>query len=253
MEYLLTLDEFTNINYKNNKYKELIDDTCEFPKGQDRFSLRLRAIQRINDIVMFHRFVMATYENNRKVIDPRFSEFNDHYNGMFNDVSNDDLEQVALTRMTFQPFDIYKQQSEIKSIASESIIINLWATIEQYTNRVFKILSPNKSPNSLRWHEVIDNFNKHNINVESLSAYDTINELRVLNNKIKHSYLVEGSLADFDFFKDYKGEYINNVPLRIHDYSISAYHFIIQLINIIGPSEKYTDDEDNVESEENNL
>lgn len=71
-----------------------------------------------------------------------------------------------------------------------------------------------------------------------------INEIRVLNNKIKHSYVVDNTLANFQFFNEYNGKSISEVPLRVNDYTIATYHFIIQLINIIGPSERYPDGEE---------
>ncbi|TOQ13229.1 hypothetical protein, partial [Vibrio parahaemolyticus] len=98
MSYLPTLNEFTNENYGNDEYKSIIDDVCEFPEGEERFSLRLQAIQRIDDIVMFHRFVMVTHENNQQTIEPGFKKFNEHYQGMFDNVRHDNPDEVATTR-----------------------------------------------------------------------------------------------------------------------------------------------------------
>lgn len=245
MSFLPTLNEFIKENHDDIFHKEMIDDIYEFPEGEKRFGLRLQAIQRIDDIVMFHRFVMVTHKSNQEVVEPGFKAFNEHYQGMFDNVSDDNSEQVATARMAFSPFYIYKQQSQIKCIANESIVINLWATIEQYTNRVLQISSSNQVSNSHKWHEIINKFKKNDFDITLLSAYATINEIRVLNNKIKHSYSVDNELAKFKFFSVYNGKSINNVPLRVQDYTIATYHFIVQLINIIGPSERYPDGEEN--------
>ncbi|HHC7296683.1 hypothetical protein ACXZ7L_25790 [Vibrio campbellii] len=244
MSYLPTLNEFTNENFGNDEYKSIIYDVCEFPEGAERFSLRLQAIQRIDDIVMFHRFVMVTHENNQQTIEPGFKKFNEHYQGMFDNVRHDNPDEVATTRMAFNAFDIYKQQSQIKCIANESMVINLWATIEQYANRILKILLGNQTSSSHVWNKLVEKFKEKNIDITALSSYEVINEIRVLNNKIKHSYVVDNNLANFQFFNEYNGKSISEVPLRVNDYTIATYHFIIQLINIIGPSERYPDGEE---------
>lgn len=243
MSFLPTLDEFINENHKNIHFKAVVDDVCTFPEGKECMYLRMQAIQRIDDVVMFHRFVMATHENNRQVITPKFDAYNAHYKGIFDGVRDDDTEKMAAARMAFQPFNLYKQQSQIKCIANESIVINLWATIEQYTNRILKFLLSNEEFGSHQWDSLVKKFSANHIDLTSLSSYDTINELRVLNNKIKHSYVVDTTLARFPFFLQYNGKFINEVPLRIHDYTLSSYHFIVQLINIVDPSESYPDDE----------
>lgn len=244
MSFLPTLNEFINKNDGDTLHKEMIDDICEFPEGEKHFGLRLQAIQRIDDIVMFHRFVMVTHKSNEQVVEPGFEAFNEHYQGMFDNVCDDNPEQVATTRMAFNAFDIYKQQSQIKCIANESMVINLWATIEQYTNRVLQVLLSNQASNSHRWHEIVNKFKENDFDIKLLSAYDTINEIRVLNNKIKHSYSVDDQLANFQFFSEYNGKSISDVPLRVQDYTLAAYHFIIQIINITGPSERYSDGEE---------
>ncbi|EJH2591716.1 hypothetical protein NDL33_004518 [Vibrio parahaemolyticus] len=244
MSYLPTLNEFTNENYGNDEYKSIIDDVCEIPEGAERSSLRLQAIQRINDIVMFHRFVMVTHENNQQTIEPWFKKFNEHFQGMFDNIRHDNPDEVATTRMAFNAFDIYKQQSQIKCIANESMVINLWATIEQYANRILKILLGNQTSSSHVWQNLVEKFKEKNIDITTLSSYEVINEIRVLNNKIKHSYVVDNNLANFQFFNEYNGKSISEVPLRVNDYTIATYHFIIQLINIIGPSERYPDGEE---------
>lgn len=146
--------------------------------------------------------------------------------------------------MVFNAFDIYKQQSQIKCIANESIVINLWATIEQYTHRILKVLLTTKTSSSYEWSNLVKKFKENSIDINALSSYSIIDEIRVLNNKIKHSYVVDNTLANFQFFNEYNGKSISEVPIRVKDYTIATYHFIVQLINIIGPSERYPDGEE---------
>ncbi|NHN78581.1 hypothetical protein HA520_15055 [Azotobacter chroococcum] len=244
MKPLPTLSEFTTENYRNYQHKNMIDDFFEYPEGKERLVLRNQAIQRIDDIIIFHRFVMATHENNQKSIEPAFKLLNKHYDGMFDNIRHDNPEEVSTARMAFKGFDIYKQQEQVMSIANESLVINLWATIEQYATRALKLIFPANTAISHVWAEVEKKFAQKNINIKLLPSYDTINEIRVLNNKIKHSYCVDNALANFPSFSEHKGKTISEVPLRVQDYTIATYHFIIQIINKIGPSERYTDDEE---------
>lgn len=244
MSFLPTLNEFTNENHGNDEYKKIVNDIFEFPEGEERFKLRLQAIQRIDDIVMFHRFVMVTHENNQQIVEPWFKKFNEHYQGMFDSVRHDNPDEIATTRMVFNAFDIYKQQSQIKCIANESIVINLWATIEQYTHRILKVLLTTKTSSSYEWSNLVKKFKENSIDINALSSYSIIDEIRVLNNKIKHSSVVDNTLANFQFFNEYNGKSISEVPIRVKDYTIATYHFIVQLINIIGPSERYPDGEE---------
>ncbi|NMY40948.1 hypothetical protein HBN76_06510 [Pseudomonas sp. WS 5013] len=244
MSFLPTLNEFVNENDGSSLHKSIIDDVCEFPEGKERFGLRLQAIQRLDDIVMFHRFVMVTHKTNQQVIEPGFEAFNEHYQGMFDKIFDDNPEQVATARMAFNAYDIYKQQSQIKCIANESMAINLWATIEQYASRSLQVLTKKEVSNSYKWHEIVEKFNAHGFDIKKLSTYESIDEIRVLNNKIKHSYCVDDQLAKFQFFSEYNGKPISSIPLRVKDYTIATYHFIVQLINIIGPSERYPDGEE---------
>lgn len=244
MPFIPTLNEFVHKNDGDSLHKSIIDDICEFPEGKERFELRLQAIQRLDDIVMFHRFVMVTYKNNQQVIESGFEAFNEHYNGVLDNVCDGNPEQVATTRMVFNVYDVYMQQSQIKCIANESMVINLWATIEQYASRSLHIVTRNEVSSSCKWYEIVEKFNAHGLDIKKLSAYESIDEIRVLNNKIKHSYRVDDQLAKFKFFSEYNEKPINYIPLRVKDYTIATYHFIVQLINIIGPSERYPDDEE---------
>lgn len=239
MYFLPTLNEFLEENKNKSEFETMVDDFSEFPEESDLFALRLQAIQRIDDIVMFHRFVMVTHENNQQVIKPEFDSFNKHYKGMFDSIEENESAKIATTRLVFQPFDVYVQQDQIKSIANESLVINLWATIEQYANHCLQFVTSDSSSRSHRWPDVINKFLEQQLDIKSLGSYSTIDEMRVLNNKIKHLYHVDSNLASFEYFEEHAGKKISNVPLRVQDYTLATYHYICQLINSTGPSVQY--------------
>lgn len=246
MNFLPTLNEFINKNTGNLELRVLIDDFCEFPEGKEQFLLRTQALHRIDDIVMFHRFVMATHASNQKVITPAFEEFNKHHNNMFDELKGN-TEALITGRLAFDMLNIREQQIQIECIANESLVINLWATIEQYANRSQKLLIDGESAaSSQNWPDIINIFNEKQINIKSFSSYNTIDEMRQLNNKIKHLYYVDKKLAKFDHFKAHFNKSLDSVPFRVQDYTIATYHFICQLINSIGPSERYPDGDDDI-------
>jgi len=251
MDTLLTFGEFEDKNKHDPKFKKILDDVCEFPEGQPRFLLRLQSIQRVDDIVMFHRFVMATHSNNQQVIAPAFAEFNAHYNNAFDSIEGNN-EAVITGRLAFRDYNIHKQQQQVACIANESLIINLWATIEQYSTRCLSLLLEGSTNKEIpyRWDKILSKFNDHKFDLTSLGSYSIIDEMRTLNNKIKHLYKVDEKLAEYDYFKEHLNKEINNVPLRVQEYTIATYHYLCQLINLIGPSERYPDGEED-ECEEN--
>jgi len=234
-EYLFTLNEFIEKNKTNPKYKQLIDDFCEFPEDKSLFSMRIKFEQRINDIVIFHRYVVSTYNNNQKILNPIFSEFNKHYSNAFDAIKP---EEKHFARLSFKNYNWKEEQEQAKIIANESLVINLWITVEQYTNRCLLFVD-NNNQKSYRWDIIKSKFEEKEINLSNISSYSTINELRILNNKIKHLYVVDKQLAKFDNFKDHVNKELNYVPFKLEDYIVSTYHFIYKLINSLGNNVQY--------------
>jgi hypothetical protein len=232
---LLTLNE---LDVSDECYLKLKEDFFVFPVGDNskgRLELQIKSKQRINDIVMFHRYVMEVYYHNREHYDPVYKEFNKHNLNIFDDIPE---EHKHSARMSFPNYNWNVEIEQVKAIANESLIINLWVTIEQFTNRTLNLINPD-AKSSHRWDEVKNSFLKKHIDLTSLNSYDVIDELRVVNNKLKHLYFVDEQLAKFNHFKDYKGKSLNSVSFNLQDYITSSYHFLYKLNNIIGETEYY--------------
>lgn len=233
---LLTLGELEKS--QDQTYLQLEEGFFAFPTGDDsseRMSLRLQAKQRIDDIVMSHRYVMAVYDNNKKQYDPVYKEFNEHHSNMFDEISE---ENKHLARMSFPNYNWKEEQEQVKAIANESLIINLWATIEQFANRTLNLVAPN-GKSSHRWDVVKKDFFSSGVDISIIGSYESINELRVVNNKIKHLYFVDEQLARFESFKDSEGKSLNAVSFNLQGYISSSYHFLITLINSVGETIYY--------------
>lgn len=247
----MTLAEMENLSKVDTRIKPMLREMFRYPEGKhgiERSILKTEGIQRINDIVMFHKFAMYIHEANREIIDPIFEQFNAHYGNIFDGVQ-EDREKITQYRMTFRNFDEKEQLRRVGLLADESLVINLWATIEQFANRSIGLFEPNKKQ-SYKWLEIEEKFLTLGLNLENAMSYKIVNELRVLNNHIKHTYMVAGSLAKFDNFVDYKGRAIDQVPLKTFDYTLAAYNFVCLVINRIGESIYFPFDEsDDLEEE----
>lgn len=248
----MTLAEMENLSKVDARIKTMLREMCRFPEGKhkrERSTLKSEGIRRINDIVMFHKFAMYIHEANREIIDPTFEQFNAHYENMFDGIQ-EDHEKITQCRMTFRNFDEKEQLRRVGLLADESLVINLWATIEQFANRSIGLFQPNKEK-SYKWPEIEKHFLNQGLNLEKAMSYKIVNELRVLNNHIKHTYMVAGSLEKFDNFVEYKGKTIDQVPLKTFDYTLAAYNFVCLVINRIGESIYFPFDEsDDLEEEE---
>jgi hypothetical protein len=233
---LLTLSELKKS--QDDTYLKLKEDFFVFPERDyvsERLELRIQSKQRIDDIVMSHRYVMAIYDSNRKKYDPVYKEFNEHHLNMFDEVSDDNK---YLARMAFPNYNWKEEQEQVKAIANESLIINLWATIEQFTNRTLNLIDPD-GKSSHHWYVVEKEFLKSGVDILTISSSESINELRIVNNKIKHLYFVDKQLAKFESFKDSEGKSLNSVSFNLQKYISSSYHFIFTLINSVGDTIYY--------------
>lgn len=241
MKAPMTLGEIEILSNNDESLKSFLRECFIFPcdtSNTNRLSLRTQAIQRINDIVMF------THAENNKIIEPVFQAFNDHYDSMFNNIgSNPD--NVSSFRMTFSNYNDMAQLHKIKCIANESLVINLWTTIEQISNRCLEmILNTVSETRSHRWHGIVRSYEDMNVILKDSSSYPLINELRVLNNKIKHSYIVDKELSSFEFFNNLTGKRIDSIPLRVFDYILATYNFVCFITNRTGESIYFPENED---------
>lgn len=233
---LLTFNQLETSS--NEFYLKFKEDFYIFPEGEnfkERIELQNKSKQRIDDIVMTHRYVMEVYNHNRKHYDPIYKEFNKHNSNMLDDIPE---ENKYLIRMTFPNYNWKEEIEQVKVIANESLIINLWATIEQFTNRTLNLINPN-AKSSYRWDSIKKAFLNIEIDLTSINSYNNINELRVVNNKLKHLYFVDKELAEFNNFKDSQGKSLDTVSFQLQDYITSSYHFLYTLINSVGKNIYY--------------
>lgn len=244
----LTLNAIEILSREDESFKPFLREAHRFPcgtLGAERQSLKLQAIQRIDDIVVFHQFAMFTHMQSNQVVAPIFEAFNKHCNLMFDHIG-DDQEQISTARMAYRNFNAAAQLRQVECIANESLVINLWATIEQILTRCLAIVS-NPAPGKRaphNWKDIEKHYTNQKVILKKAISYTTIEELRVLNNKIKHSYLVDEELTPFDSFKNHANKRIDAIPLRVFDYTLAAYNFVCFITNRSGENIFYPENED---------
>lgn len=254
VEFIPTLNEYIELHKDSSdpKIKALVGDFREFPSSENQkcetrkkfthqlSALRQAVINRIDDVIMCNRYAVAQYNHNVEVLAPKLAEYDQHYDGMFSQmIESGDEDYHPHARLGFKPFDIYCEIKNAKTIANEGLIIHLWATIEQHVKQA--IILKDKSQTGLphEWDKILGCARRAGINLRRLSSFKLIDEIRVVNNKIKHLYIVDQKLCKYKGFAQHKGKKMNAVDYRVHEYAIGAHHFMNRVISSMGPTVRY--------------
>lgn len=97
------------------------------------------------------------------------------------------------------------QSFELKSSSKKLLIIGLYMIVEKYTKIIVKWLYTGLDKNELaekiknlhRWRFLEEEMNREKITLSKVAEYSKINELRCLNNDIKHNGYVGEELSNF--------------------------------------------------------
>ena len=115
----------------------------------------------------------------------------------------------------------------IKSFTDQHFVVGLWALVEQTLAKVLNIYKGKTNSNfsiPYSWDKITILLKSLNVDTDqNLPIYKNANELRVLNNKIKHLNEVDSRLAEFPYFQDKKGKDLDRVDLELQRYADYAY------------------------------
>lgn len=118
----------------------------------------------------------------------------------------------------------------IKSFTDQHFVVGLWALVEQTLAKVLNTYKERTNSGfsiPYSWDKITILLRSLNVDTDhNLPIYKNANELRVLNNKIKHLNEVDSRLAEFPYFKDKKGEDLDRVDLELQRYADYAYAFL---------------------------
>lgn len=118
----------------------------------------------------------------------------------------------------------------IKSFTDQHFVVGLWALVEQTLTKVLNTYKERTNSSfgiPYSWDKITILLKSLNVDTDqNLPIYKNANELRVLNNKIKHLNEVDSRLAEFPYFQNKKGEDLDRVDLELQRYADYAYAFL---------------------------
>lgn len=210
-----------------------------FPQESTFMSLLHQFNFKLEEIVVFHRFAIVTYNNNKKAIDVIYGKFktlNEEQKSKLTEEEHDTYQYGFMRHM-----ELINHQDDINNkasfIANDSVIINVGATNEQYMSRSLASLISKKENTPLedvkvpyRWDQIRGKFLSYGIDITTLPSYDDLNECRVLNNKIKHLNKVDAELESFPTFSGKLNEPLSGMKYPLQKYILAAHHFIGMLL-----------------------
>jgi len=192
---------------------------------------------RFENFALFHEVVYADLEKRNKALDKYVEDHKEIINGEFNK-EEDLILQSRYRTCLMDAEDIFKS---LKSLGDESTAIGLWAIVEQFSSRAYVILESKLErvdEDSInppyRWDRLKEKYSQYGITLEDISKYEVVNELRVVNNKIKHLYKVDTELASFERFSSDEGKQIKQITLPMQEYDESCYKFLGCLLEEVG-------------------
>ncbi|WP_148373930.1 hypothetical protein [Citrobacter freundii] len=193
---------------------------------------------RLEDLIVFHSFVHHTYNINLKEIQKIANNTPKYDSSLLDD---EDYEVALISQARHRErvgyYDDLNQKASF--IANDSVVINLWAIIEQFSVRAYSLLESiidgipqEKVKVPHQWDKLTAKYSNYGVDLVTLDSYDVINESRVLNNKIKHLYMVDKSLAAFPFFKGKENKSLLGMEYRLQDYIIGTHKFVGHLLEV---------------------
>jgi len=134
--------------------------------------------------------------------------------------------------------DDFIQTNEIENIMKLLIVVRLYIIVELTTKRVLKwLIQDRKKENQdqlfrkvSKWENLKKIFKKFGVNLNDISDFNVINELRCLNNAIKHGGYVDEELAQFPIWKNELKKEINADKIGLEGFYNSVPKYIFDLV-----------------------
>jgi hypothetical protein len=192
---------------------------------------------RFENSCLFHELIYSELDRKNKALDEYVERNKEIIRGVF----NDDADLLVQSRHRTFIHDNEDIINSIHSLGDESTAIGLWAIIEQFTSRAYVLLESSLEKTNgadidppYRWDRLKVKYANYGITLEYLPEHETINELRVVNNKIKHLYRVDVELAGFSRFFGCEGKAIKQITLPMQEYADGCYKFLGCLLERVG-------------------
>jgi len=135
-------------------------------------------------------------------------------------------------------YDDFMQASLIENMLKLLIVVRLYIIVELTTKHVLKwliqdIKKENKDQlirKASKWESLKKIYKKYGVNLNDISEFNVINELRCLNNAIKHGGYVGEQLTQFPIWKNELKKEINVDKIDLERFYNSIPKFIFDLV-----------------------
>ncbi len=126
--------------------------------------------------------------------------------------------------------DDFAQLDDFGSLCAEFAIVGLWRCVELYGTKAIRVASGNEAASKVFNHKA---FQKELLNlgiVESrIRCARSVDELRCLNNSIKHEQRVGSELAGFRLWQSKKGRELGNLEHQYRRLRPVAERYLVDL------------------------
>ncbi|WP_293774469.1 hypothetical protein [uncultured Pantoea sp.] len=210
-----------------------------FPQGIEFHSILQQFMFKLEEIVVFHQFVLNTFKYNESAISKRYEKVNILDEEQKSKLTEEESESYHYWFMRhMENINHYDSLNKAAAyVANDSVVINIWAMIEQFMSKGLACLISKKEGIELsevnipyRWDKIRNKFLLYNIEFSSLPSFNEINECRVLNNKIKHLNIVDAELESYPSFSGKLGKSLTGMQYPLQNYVLASHHFIGMLL-----------------------
>lgn len=145
------------------------------------------------------------------------------------------LERLASNRGNNSPdddwlVDDFRALEDFATLSAEFSIIGLWRCIELFRKRAIWNCSSKDAPAGVFTHKKFQSeLSKLRIKEKRISCSRTVDELRCLNNSIKHDQRVGNELATFGYWKNKEGQPLGNLATRYPRFRSAAERYLNDL------------------------
>jgi len=128
--------------------------------------------------------------------------------------------------------DDFTQFNDFAVLSAEFALIGLWRCIELYRERtILSAFGPDAAAQAYKHREFKKKLASLNIVEERLRCSRSVDELRCLNNSIKHSQRVNNELADFRRWKNRQGKRLGELETHYYRLRPCAEQYLLNLEN----------------------
>lgn len=131
---------------------------------------------------------------------------------------------------------VYLEIESASALADQMFVVGLWSLVERYSVGVLKLLQSSALTGDeerlFLWRQCCRTLVQCGLDVKILPEFQRMETLRLLNNAIKHSGVIDHRLAKRLNVSLQSPQPIESVTITVQDYSDTTYSFINRVIEL---------------------